>query len=243
MIGQKLEVDEFQKGSDGVNYLSRFYFSEVWYGAPESTCDIKRILSKLHVTVNLNGITNLGKLQQKLAGLNLSDKHTPIISHLLTAANSCSIDVHLSMSELHPQLQSWWSQYDTNVNWPNRCPYDVSDYVNRMLGDVDVSPLFNYLSGIVASSRPDPTLLLSCPTIIVKEATIIPKSNRICVQDEVFTLPKAVTTVTNPDNICRDYVNRKCNNIKCPKEHLKVCKDYATGKCGRAKCKFAHVTL
>lgn len=42
-------------------------------------------------------------------------------------------------------------------------------------------------------------------------------------------------------NICKFYVNGKCNNNNCTYEHMNnICRNYFFGKCTRNNCKFSH---
>jgi len=67
-FGQDFEVVIFIRGQDGVNFLSRIFTSNVWTGGTANTCDLPRMLCKLHVSVNSRD-PPVVKLRQKLLGL------------------------------------------------------------------------------------------------------------------------------------------------------------------------------
>jgi hypothetical protein len=227
MFGQSLAVDVFMKGESGVNFLSRFYTPDVWEGDNASHCDLKRTLSKLHVTPALTGFTPLQKLSQKLTGLMRSDCYTPIIRQILNAALRVGLDV----SAPHVRgLTSWWAQYDANENWPT-CHVEDEGKMIEQLGDVDVKELFEYLEKIQT-----PIELLSMPAICEPPEHKAHPNHIAVVDDEVIDC-----TVTSEDvDICWKYVEGKCDN-KCGKHHTKVCKAFLVDACTRKNCKFRHV--
>jgi hypothetical protein len=250
MIGQSIEVDEFVKGAPYVNYLSRFYTNEVWYGNPNSTCDMKRALAKLHVTPNLTKFSPLEKLTQKLSGLYRTDKYTPIIKQICQTAIRLKLPI-ASKGELDMQLASWWSQYDIDVNWPNEAPECTEALLNHWFLNNDVTALYKYLDDCK-----DATELLSMPSIceivdvpevkvptVVNEQLFEPKTNTkiIAVKQPV---PKATKCLTSND-ICLKYVKRERCDKSCHKQHVAICNDFIIGKCQRKanKCKFAHIKI
>jgi hypothetical protein len=156
MFGQSVEVMEYQRGEPGVNFLSRFYSRDLWNGDTTSTCDLARILSKLHVTPNKCGLKPLDKLKEKLSGLALTDRHTPIISELVKTAERVGLVLE---SKGIRGIASWWSQYSEDVNWPNRQPDDYGAFVQAWLPDCDVTGLF---AALAAARRPIDLLTLPC---------------------------------------------------------------------------------
>ena len=83
--GQQLEISVVERGQFGVNFLSRYYSPEVWYGSTNSCCDIMRQLPKFHLTVSLNDVTPVEKLIEKARSFYLTDAETPVIGELVTA--------------------------------------------------------------------------------------------------------------------------------------------------------------
>lgn len=227
MIGQRLTVDEYLLGESGVNFLSRFYSDRVWQGDNASTCDLARMLGKLHVTPRIDGFTPVQKLAQKLMGLELSDQHTPVVAQILAAARR----VGMEYAPFDHRLASWWAQYKDD-NWPNRPVDDEHAYVTSALPDVDVTKLYAYLDEVK-----EPTDLLVMPCIVEQKVPVVVPKQAV-INDVV--VPAVAPQVVG---CCKDYVARKCHD-PCPRflRHVKICGDFVKGKCDRSNCKYEHVT-
>jgi len=79
-IGQVLEYDSVRRGELGVNFLSRYYTTQVWYGDINSCCDIKRQLIKFHLSLKLDkSVSPEQKLYEKIKSFSMTDSNTPII--------------------------------------------------------------------------------------------------------------------------------------------------------------------
>jgi len=227
-VGQRLETQWFQPGAVGVNYLSRYFSELVWSGDSSSMCDLPRALSKLHVTVNITGLTPLEKLQQKLAGLALSDPHTPIIRIILHAANRLGMRLDIPV---RPDVVGWWAQYGRENNWPNRRVDDDHACIMSFLPTADVDPLYDYL--LACNSASD---LLTMP-IIVAIDNLPPKSTApITVVDDTILVKQV-------NGVCKRFLRGLCKQgDKCRYQHKQVCKFYVDGNCKRGKqCRFPHV--
>jgi len=87
-FNQKLECEEVVRGKFGVNFLSRYYGPDVWFGATDSCCDIRRQITKLHLTHPCaSNVSPLRKFTEKMLGYVYSDKNTPIIGEILKCAS------------------------------------------------------------------------------------------------------------------------------------------------------------
>lgn len=234
-IGQVLENVEFKFGSRYVNFLSRYYSSLVWYGHPDSICDLPRILSKLHVTVALAGFTPLDKLAQKLTGLALSDINTPVIRDLVRTA------LRLGMKYVKPdkRIAGWWSQYNlvdgVPVNWPNDFPSDeLFEYVEHLLPDADFEVLYKALNNCQELSG-----LLELPLIVTPKEPPPHPTNFVTV-----VTGDGNTDLLEPKEpkICRRYNEGKCKG-HCKFSHVKVCKKFQSNSCNRVNCKYKHVKM
>jgi hypothetical protein len=65
-MGLRLDIEPVARDEYGVKFLNRLYGPHVWYGDPNSMCDIKRALSKFHLTVSMpSKISNEEKLRDK----------------------------------------------------------------------------------------------------------------------------------------------------------------------------------
>jgi len=264
MIGQRIENVEFKRGAPGVNFLSRYYTDEVWFGNSNSICDVPRILSKLHLSVKLAGVTPLEKLQQKLAGLNLSDRNTPIIKQLIYTAQDAGmklpgycLDGTVNVEfEFNKQLSSWWSQYGLeedrfttsperkgwfNSNWPNEVSISDSWSMVESMFEFDTQALFDHLAKI-----DEPSLIsymLCCPLIADPKPPKL-KVPFAQVDDDIkYADPESkyedIPDLTSRD-ICHKFIDNKCKNEKCKFKHVKVCRNIWRGKpC--SGCKFPHI--
>jgi len=116
-VGLVLEAAVVNRGEPGVTFLARYYSSDVWYGALDSMCDIRRQLSKFHTCVRLpSNVPPEDKLVEKARGYLATDANTPVIGQL------CRRAVALSSAEQRRRqlgLGHWWSQFDESVQFPN----------------------------------------------------------------------------------------------------------------------------
>jgi hypothetical protein len=115
-VGLSLEVMLVPRYERGVNFLSRYYSPEVWTGCLDSMCDIKRQLSKFHVTVRLPaGYPNILKLVEKSLSFVSTDPNTPVLGELCRHV--------LANTETRPNksmgIGQWWSKFELSVQYPN----------------------------------------------------------------------------------------------------------------------------
>lgn len=113
--GLLLEAHTVQKGDRGVNFLARYYSQDVWYNAPHSMCDIKRQLSKIHVTHGLpQSIRNQDKLVEKCMSYLATDASTPILGAFCKTVIATGHKV-----KQHIGVGSWWSKFEQSEQYPN----------------------------------------------------------------------------------------------------------------------------
>lgn len=164
-VGQETEIEFVMRGEIGVNYLSRYFTPEVFHNDPASVCDLKRILSKLHVAATLNSATPIEKLAQKLTGLALTDASTPIIRDLVEIARRVGLP-HVAPGDLNPLARagqvSWWAQFAVSEQWPQLGPDANEHWVEYFLPNSDIEPLMHYLYQKVRL----PVHLLTMPMIV-----------------------------------------------------------------------------
>jgi hypothetical protein len=115
-VGLVLEAAVVQRGEPGVNFLARYYSTEVWTGSPNSMCDVKRQLSKFHTTVRLPAnVTPEQKLVEKAMSYVATDGSTPVIGEFCKRV--------LSTSSYRPKtplgVGTWWSRFEESVQYPN----------------------------------------------------------------------------------------------------------------------------
>jgi len=114
MCGQAYKIEPVARGECGIAFLAREYSPYVWAGETDSMCDVKRQVSKLHLTVALNHETAFSRLTHKYNGLYMSDRCTPIIGHIVTQFVA-------TFGWRTPELQhaSYNSRYPLAVQYPN----------------------------------------------------------------------------------------------------------------------------
>jgi hypothetical protein len=114
MIGLVVKAELAHPDGSGaqVNFLSRFYSTEVWRGNPNSTCDILRTLTKFHVT-RRHPAPPIVKMVEKARAYAYSDANTPFIGPFVTKITALAID----MPETN-FLEIWNAEF-TDDHYPN----------------------------------------------------------------------------------------------------------------------------
>jgi len=115
-LGLVLEAATVQRGFRGVNFLARYYSSNVWYGDTNSMCDIKRQLSKFHTTIRMpKDVAPEHKLVEKCLSYVATDGNTPILGPFCKRV--------LLLSPYRPKalrgIGNWWSKFEASVQYPN----------------------------------------------------------------------------------------------------------------------------
>jgi len=233
-MGQQIEVEEIKRGEKGVNFLSRFFTRRVWFGDPTSSCDLYRTLSKLHVTGNISGFSPLEKLAQKMAGLKLSDRNTPVISDILNAMRVNYFPV-IEVAKCDLKICSWFSQYEEKDNWPNELQEtDMTEILAKWLPDANIDGLKAYLGDIA-----DYNGLLRMPVIMAANKPLIKQT--VVVNDEMTIITDKLKDIKVRD-VCWAFIDRKCHDPSCMLGHDPICSDHNTKSgCKRTDCKFPHV--
>jgi len=136
-LGLVLEVEQVVAPNSGVNFVSRYFGKFLWTGDPSSTCDLPRIASKLHVA-NRSVLSPAVKLQQRMVGLYLSDKNTPLIgpyaSVVMRVLGAPSVIDH-ELAGFYAYVEASSQFPNENVDgwmesfWTERCPHLMLDLV------------------------------------------------------------------------------------------------------------------
>jgi len=114
-LGLILEAAEIPRGERGVNFLARYYSSNVWYGCTDSMCDVRRQLSKFHTTVRLpSNVTAEDKLVEKAMSYVATDGNTPVIGQLCKSA----VGYQPNLEPKHG-VGSWWGKFAASDQYPN----------------------------------------------------------------------------------------------------------------------------
>jgi len=133
-LGLTLKCVEVKRGSVGVAFLSRHYGPDVWFGDPSSICDVKRILSKFHVTVAMpSNVTPQKKIFEKAYALSLTDSTTPIVGPLVKRVTALFVN---SMT-YENALRIWNGDIDRSVHYPNDDSGWMQTLVDQMLPEFD----------------------------------------------------------------------------------------------------------
>jgi hypothetical protein len=118
-----LTADVVERGNAGVNFLSRYYSPHVWWGCPDSMCDVRRQLAKFHLsTTKHEGVKACQFLAEKATAYWLTDANTPYIGDVCTKVLELA-DVRqdeVGIGEaLSRRTGSWWARWDKADQFPN----------------------------------------------------------------------------------------------------------------------------
>jgi hypothetical protein len=83
MYGLTIKAQRINRGDLGIEFLSRLYSRDVWTGCLDSCCDIRRQLSKIHVTVGLGGTKPEVRFLEKMQSFLCTDSNTPVIGAIV----------------------------------------------------------------------------------------------------------------------------------------------------------------
>jgi hypothetical protein len=115
MLGYTVKVKSIRRGERGVNFLARYYSPLVWYGSPNSCCDIERAARKFHTCLTLPaGTTPIMKLKEKALALYLTDANTPMLGVFMHKALDLTLGIQASTGD-----KGWWSCFDKEDQYPN----------------------------------------------------------------------------------------------------------------------------
>jgi hypothetical protein len=153
-MGQVLEVEEYKRGSEGVNFLSRIYSPYVWNGIPDSMCDFKRQMSKIHATPQLDAtVTPSMKFAQKLAGLKYTDSNTPFISDLLEAASNVML-IEASDDDRLEKISPFSRKYLESELYPNIDHQSwMRPFILKQVPDWDEASFLDYIHEVTHQKR------------------------------------------------------------------------------------------
>lgn len=149
MCGQVLTKDVFKRGDPDVYLLGRIYTVRVWGGDPDSTFDPYRQMSKLHTTKNLQGVTALQKLGEKLTSLFFTDRNTAYIGAYLREFHKLSgtlESLEANVTRDRFRLRSWNSLVPVTDQYPNDVTDETDDIWNRSIPDWDGELFMRHLA-------------------------------------------------------------------------------------------------
>lgn len=155
MMGQQLEILIIPRGEPGVQFLARHYGPDVWFGDNNSCCDLKRQLSKFHVTPHLNRVSETEKLLEKSFAFSLCDSETPLVGNLVKKV----LALHPYTRENYEnKLGIWNSDLDVGEHYPNVFALWMVDLAVRQMPDFDLPAYHEWIEGCQ-----DLDSILACP--------------------------------------------------------------------------------
>jgi hypothetical protein len=139
IYGHEFEVNHAEKKrGDSFSMLSRIYPATVWYGAPDSYCQITRSTSAFNVTTtDMTTMKAVDKLLAKSFAYYLSDRNTPYIGHFVSRV--CEL--------AHDRLMEWRREGCGNdgersmaLPWNARIHAESEQYPNSIATDNTLVP-------------------------------------------------------------------------------------------------------
>jgi hypothetical protein len=174
-LGHKIEANFRPRGSY-VTFLSRDFGKNTWFGFPNSCTCLYRQLDKLHMAPNLKGLPvgleAQSKAIQKAMSIVMTDSQTPILGDWAVRV----MEIFLALDDEERSrygyrangpntLSSWWSQYDSSVQFTNETEHWMYEKLEEELArhhvDLDCSHFFDHI--LNATSIDD---MLAVPMII-----------------------------------------------------------------------------
>jgi hypothetical protein len=143
-FGQIMKVDVWNRHeplSKPVEFLARHYTNEVWAGNPNSTCDLRRQIVKLNLSVGAPKIWGPEpdhidfdevRMTEKALSYALTDSNTPIIGEYVGRILELA-----GTSNAAPQTR-WWDQYDSSVQFPNHPNAWLDSYNSHVLSQLGI---------------------------------------------------------------------------------------------------------
>lgn len=213
-VGQLLEISTIHRGMPGVSMLSRYYSPDVWHGALDSMCDLRRQLAKLHVTGHLSsGVTPLQKLGEKVLGLSMTDRNTPIVGVLVEAfiaLHPSHVPKQLGLGEMRG-VASYQAYGPSDEQYPNDNVGEwMWDIYHSTMPEFDYAVFNNWIEQVL-----DGEASILSPPMCEPERPVVAVKRPCVVRDELIVPAPSVKDV-------------------------KYCNDYDAGKCDRRVCKFVH---
>ncbi len=138
------------RGSLGVHFLARYYSPNVWYGCPDSMCDLRRQLSKFHTSANLPpSVTSEQKLLEKCTSFHLTDANTPVLGDLCRKTIDLATKFGVKRNDLAAPLRYYWSNFDRDVQFPNTYGDWMLDVLKAQIPDFDMRLFKHHLNSRV----------------------------------------------------------------------------------------------
>jgi hypothetical protein len=138
MFGHVVKTNTVYFGEPGVNFFSRMYSPNVWYGDLDSCSMFPRALYRFPVCARLPDAekveNRLKKALEKSLSIRCTDANTPILGELAAAFVK-----HVRETPSTGD-SSWWSQYHDSVQYPN---LNLDGWMNSYIANV--LPTFDFM--------------------------------------------------------------------------------------------------
>jgi hypothetical protein len=224
-VGQSLEYSAVMKYEFGVNFLARYYSPDVWVGSLDSMCDLRRQLSKLHVTVALpSNITPLMKLGEKLRGYAAMDTNTPIIGKIIAKYKSLwpkLLATGIPDLDSKRRVANWYSQYELSVQYPNQNTGNwMQLLIDQQLPNFDIEKFSRWVDSVN-----DENSMLKPP---------------LCEESDLSKLRARVMHLATVNG--EVYQTRMCNlGSRCEQDNCHLRHDCRNGgQCAKVGCIYVH---
>lgn len=231
-VGQKLDIAEIKRGDLGVTFLSRYYSREVWWGSPDSCCDVKRQLAKLHVTPHLPAnVSAFDKLHEKMIGYYMTDRNTPIIGEI-----ACLVFDLYGSECPNNNLRNYFANHPDNVQYPNTDAGSwMYEVIESTLPHFDYEAFANWLHSVDKAGAQSKVDVLRPPICYNHDLDKVETKKPVVLNGDIVqpkTNPNPVVCKHISDGHCKygDKCNhivkkQKCFGTKCKFEHGKRSKD------------------
>jgi hypothetical protein len=195
MMGQVLTCERTKRGLVGVSFLSRYYGPDVWFGSEgsdNSCCDIRRQLSKFHVTVALSSrVKDTDKLREKAFAFYLTDKHTPVIGDFVRKV----LEYYpLSKDKYANILNIWNSDIDQENQYPNTYEGWMNDLLFQQIPDFDGEGFVDWIANVPKEGLLSPPRFAPSPEPVVDNGLAVVGGD---VHGKVGNPPKNGRSVSN----------------------------------------------
>jgi len=202
LLGHKVTCDVVVKGDLGVNFLSRFYGPDVWYGDANSMCDLSRTLNKFHTTTDRFADSHV-KMTEKSLSVAYTDSHTPIIGRYVRLwLSTAQVAVPHKLIDTTTDT-SWWSaQFDRTEQFINEPADWMMDYALKAY------PYFDH--DAFANWNPRTTVEILHPPLFSPHEENVPAKVDVVVNGEIRRVdpetppPVIAEEKCGPSDACKD---------------------------------------
>jgi hypothetical protein len=170
LMGQVMTVERVKRGDLGVSFLARHYGPDVWWGDSNSCCDIKRQITKFHLTTKLSSkVTPLIKLREKSFALSLSDSNTPVLGWFAKRVLEL---MPMQRNEYNNHLRIWNADIDQENHYPNVYAEWMMDLFMSQLPDFDIDGFIQWVHYANIDQLLKAPVFMEPPEPVVKDGLV-----------------------------------------------------------------------